>query len=71
MARLTRFQAVRAALLELGATASNEDIARYVAKEHGYEFQDAAALALYISMVNSKMSRTGDKSKMPSSRGSK
>jgi hypothetical protein len=71
MAKLTRFQAVRAALLELGIRASNEDIAQYVAREHGYTFPDSAALAVFISMVNSKMARTGDKCKLPSSRGSK
>ena len=66
MAKLTRFQAVRTALLELGGTASNEEVGRYVAEHFGYEFPDAGALALYISMVNSKMSRKGSKSKNPS-----
>jgi hypothetical protein len=66
MAKLTRFQAVRAALLELGGTATNEEVARYVAEHHGYEFPDASALALYVSMVNSKMNRKTNKDKMPS-----
>jgi hypothetical protein len=68
MAKLTRFQAIREALIELGTSASNDEIGRYVAQEHGYEFPDAGALALFISMVNSKMTRTGLYSKMPSSR---
>jgi len=66
MAKMTRFQAVRAALLELGATASNEAVGRYVAEHFGYEFTDPGALTLYISMVNSKMARKGGKLKHPS-----
>jgi hypothetical protein len=67
MARLTKFQAVRTALQDLGPGASNEEIRAYVAKEFGIDFPDPNALALYISMVNSKMTRKGVASKMPSS----
>jgi hypothetical protein len=66
MAKLTRFQAVRAALLELGAAATNEEVARHVAEHSGYDFPDRTALALYISMVNSKMNRKSNKDKLPS-----
>lgn len=66
MAKLTRFQAVREALLELGASATNEEVGRYVAEQFGYDFGDPGNLALYISMVNSKMVRKGIKSKNPS-----
>lgn len=64
---LTRYQAVRAAILELGPTASKDDIARYVEKNHGMKFDDQDTVTLYISMVNSKMSRKQRKSTSPSS----
>jgi hypothetical protein len=64
---LTRYQAVRAAILELGPTASKEDIARYVETHHGMKFEGQDTVALYINMVNSKMSRKQRKATSPSS----
>jgi hypothetical protein len=64
---LTRYQAVRAAIEELGPTATKEQIADYVKKHHGVQFDDRHTVALYISMVNSKMSRKQRKPNSPSS----
>jgi hypothetical protein len=64
---INRYQAVRAAILELGPTASKEAVAEFVEKHHGLIFDDRHTVALYISMVNSKMSRKQRKSNSPSS----
>ena len=64
---MNRYQAVRAAILELGPTATKEQVADYVLKNHGVKFDDKHTVTLYISMVNSKMSRKQRKSNSPSS----
>ncbi len=69
MGKLTRFQAVRAAMQELGGRATHEQVAMYVSKEYGMTFSDLKALSLYMSMVNSKMIRKGPGGKLGSSRG--
>jgi len=53
----TRYQAVRSALLELGAHATLEDVAKYVKDHFGFEFEDPKTVSLYVAMVKSKMSR--------------
>lgn len=57
MGTVTRYQAVREALLELGPLATVEEVGQYVRHYHGYTFKDAQALAVYITMVQQKMSR--------------
>ena len=64
---MTKYQAVRAALLELGAAATPQEIARYVEQHHGLQFPDTKALVLVISMVNSKMSRKPRRGNIPPS----
>jgi len=67
MGKLTRFQAVRAAMQELGPSASHEQVAAYLSEEYGMSFTDPKALALYMAMVNSKMMRKGPGGKLGSS----
>jgi len=57
MGSVTRYQAVREALLEQGPLATAEEIGRYVEQHHGYTFKDGQALSVYIAMVQGKMSR--------------
>ncbi len=62
---VTRYQAVRAALLELGPTATNEAVADYCKRHHNISFDDRHTVVLYISMVNSKMSRSSASRPVP------
>jgi hypothetical protein len=63
----TRYQAVRDALFQLGPLATVQEVAAYVKQHHHLEFDDLKALSLYMGMVKSKMSRTGQHaSKTPS-----
>lgn len=57
MSAATRYQAVREAMSELGPLASPEEVANYVKCYHGHQFSDSRVLALYIAMVQKKMSR--------------
>ena len=63
MGTVTRYQAVRTAIQELGPQASHREIADYVQRHMGIELGDPRMLALYVSMVNSKMSRKPSKPK--------
>jgi hypothetical protein len=64
---VTRYQAVRAALQELGPSATKEAVADYCKRHHNISFDDRHTVVLYISMVNSKMSRKQRKATSPSS----
>lgn len=57
MSAPTRYQAVREALAELGPLATTPEVAQYIRKHCGYDFEDAKVLSLYIAMVKTKMSR--------------
>lgn len=63
----TRYQAVREALFEVGPFADQTEIAEFVRKQYGYDFDDKRILALYIAMVKSKMSRKPLKDSNPPS----
>ena len=67
MGTVTRYQAVRTAIQELGPQASHREIADYVQRHLGIELGDPRMLALYVSMVNSKMSRKPRSTGIPSS----
>ena len=67
MGTVTRYQAVRTAIQELGPQASHREIADYVQRHLGIELGDPRMLALYVSMVNSKMSRKPRNMDIPSS----
>jgi hypothetical protein len=60
MSAVTRYQAVREALFELGPVATNAEVAHYVKDHHQMDFNDSRVLSLYIAMVKRKMSRTGE-----------
>lgn len=53
----TRYQAVRAALMDLGPTITPAEVAQYVKDQFGMTFDNLKTVALYIAMVKSKMSR--------------
>jgi len=53
----TRYQAVRTALMDLGPATSVEEVAHFVKRQYGMDFENLKTVSLYIAMVKSKMSR--------------
>jgi hypothetical protein len=69
MDKPTRAQAIREAVLELGATATPTAIADYIRKHHGYVFKDMNYLSALIQMVDQKMDRKNPKTPDSMERG--
>jgi hypothetical protein len=57
MSATTRYEAVREAIWELGPLATVDEIGEYLTRHHKFTFRDRHSLAVYLAMVQRKMSR--------------